>query len=74
MMGYGYDMWGFGIIIPILFIALIVYVVIRLSQGNQRQYVPHKDGNNALDILNERYAKGEISEEEYIKMKNMLKD
>jgi putative membrane protein len=28
--------------------------------------------NRALEILQERYAKGEISEEEYLKRKRML--
>lgn len=72
--GYGYPMMGFnpgGIIMGILCILLIivaVFVIVRLVR-HQHFYSEHKTGaapeNSALKILNERYAKGEISDEEY---------
>lgn len=33
-----------------------------------------RDENNALDILDKRFANGEISEEEYLKRRSILKD
>ncbi len=75
MMGYGYGMMGgFGMIIPLLLIGLIIYASIRLSQSNHQNYDNYKGGNNAMEILNQRYANGEISEEEYAKKKKMLRD
>lgn len=75
MMHYGYGgLWGFGFFIILLLIGLITYVAIRLSQGSDRSYSKHRAGNDALDILNRRYANGEISDEEYIQKKNILRD
>lgn len=73
MMGYGYGMMGgFGMIIPLILLVLIIYAVVKLSQNNHKTY-NQKGLNDALDILNQRYARGEISEEEYNKKKNVLK-
>ena len=67
----GYDGWGAGsmmgwfgggimmIVFWALFIALIVWVVREVSGRNSRS------GLQALDILKERYAKGEINKEEF---------
>lgn len=75
MMGYGYGMMGgFGMIIPFLLIGLIIYAVIRLSQNNHQNYDNYRGFNKALEILNQRYANGEISEEEYGRKKKMLID
>ena len=50
----------------VLVIALIFFFVIYSRQSNQRQE------KSALDILNARYARGEIDEEEYEKKKKNL--
>lgn len=61
-------MMGFGLLI---FLA-IVFIILKLVKQNT---IPNfsKHNNSALDILNERLAKGEINEEEYNKVKVMLK-
>jgi putative membrane protein len=75
MMGYRYGMiGGYGMIIPLILIGLIIYAVYRLSQSNHKNYSNQRGASDALDILNKRYANGEISEEEYTKKKNVLKD
>ena len=56
--------WGiFGGIIMLLFwvvvILLIVWIIKQVSGQN------NKDGQSALNILKERYAKGEINKEEF---------
>ena len=68
--GMGWWM-GFGIIWMILFwgglIALIVWVIRKLSGGGSSTRK-----NDPLDIARERYAKGEISEEEFTQLKKNL--
>ncbi|MBB6215432.1 putative membrane protein [Anaerosolibacter carboniphilus] len=63
-----------GGLFGLLIIGLIVYIIVeRSSHGHAyREGYPIK--NDALDILRERYARGEISDEEYEKKKNLLKN
>ena len=77
MMGYnyGYGMNWFGMVIPFLLIALIIYVVFKFAQGSNINNSTKKSlGNDAIDILNQRFANGEISEEEYMKKKKMIRE
>lgn len=65
--GWGF-MW-FGWVFWIIFIGIIIWAVIRITSG---QSAHKSSGNNeeALQILKRRYASGEISKEEYDKIKN----
>ncbi len=81
MMGYGWGGWGnmmgpggFGLLgwIPMLFFWLIlilgfVALVDYLSKSGQV-----KENKSARDILEERYAKGEINKEKFEEMKKDL--
>ena len=63
---YGLGMgFGFGWLLWIVIIIGIVYAATRILRA------PGKSGNGetALDILNKRYARGEITREEFEKMK-----
>lgn len=63
-------MW-FGWIFWIIVIALIVVIFVRLS--NQRQNDQRVNTNESpLDVLKKRYAKGEITKEEFDKIKQDL--
>jgi len=65
---------GFGFIPMILFwIVLIVGIVllIKLMSLGDRKRAP--DSESALDILKKRYAKGEITKEQFEQMKEDLK-
>jgi putative membrane protein len=82
MMGYGYGgwwMWLGGLLI-LAAIAAIVYalVVIIGRSGKINAHLSNDEqGNNAgsaLRILSERYARGEINDEEYQQKKNTLKN
>ena len=62
-------LWFILIIIPwvgILF--LIGYLVVRGEEAQSEEAV-----DAALKLLDERYAKGEISRKEYLQMKNDIK-
>ena len=58
-------------LLGLLFIAIVVVVTIKLLKTNQ-PVVEHKSA--AVDIAKERYAKGELSREEFEKIKKDLSD
>lgn len=74
-MGGGIVMWLLGIVLVIA----VSYLIFRPSasmfrpsasgEGEKRLEAPHQD---ALDILAERYARGEIDRDEYEKKKRDL--
>lgn len=74
MMGYGYGMMGGFGVLSLLLIGLVIYAVVKLAQGGNGNNDKRSKGNDALNILNQRYASGEISEEEYKQKKKMLRD
>jgi len=75
MMGWGWMAFGWipmliGTIVAFLFIGIIIYGIYYILLGHGRVYEPEK--RSPLDILKERYAKGEITEEEFKRMKKEL--
>ncbi len=52
-------------------IILIVYVLVRVSKTGGLGSLPHE---TPLDVLKKRYAKGEISKEQFDEMKKDLKE
>jgi putative membrane protein len=83
MHGFGFG-WGgmiFGGLLMLLFwgvvIALIVFVVRALSRPGSGQATPSAGApgqarDQALEILRERYARGEISKDEFNSMRQDL--
>ena len=60
--GMGWGM-GFGWILGPLVLGVLIWVIVRFV--NQSNESGRPGGNSALDILKERYARGEISKEEF---------
>ena len=61
-----------GILINILMMVTIIYIVVLtvrsfLSKGKENQ-----DTVDSLEIVKQKYARGEITEEEFLQMKNIL--
>jgi len=74
--GYGM-MGGFGWIGMILFWILLVLAIVWLWRtldigANLRGSGPKVEGKNAIDIVKERYAKGEITKDEFEQLKKDL--
>jgi len=67
MMGFG---MGFGWMISLILIAVGIWFVIRLNQ-NQNNKGDSLD-QDPLEIVKNRYARGEISKAEFERMKNDL--
>jgi putative membrane protein len=75
-MGYGVG-WVMGIINIIFWIVVIIgviYLIKWLSASSKQDDRSTKSENTALDILRERYAKGEINKEEFEEKKKVLKE
>ncbi len=80
MSGYGHgqgmmDGWGgmgFGIIFWIAILALVIWAVVwfvRSSPYAPGRLPPADRRSSGLEVLEERYARGEISREEYLQKK-----
>ncbi len=73
MMGFGFGWWPFMFLVPLVFVVLVVLGVYYLLSGRGRQGASARYmESEALRILKERYARGEITSEEYVKMKRDL--
>jgi putative membrane protein len=67
MMGYGFG----GMIMWIIFIAIIgvlIYFLMQATKGRDRA------GETPLEILKKRYAKGEITKEEFERMRTDISE
>ena len=63
---FGWFMW-------ILIIALI-FILIWSNTRERDKYIPlNQNGEDAMDILKKRYAKGEITQDQFQQMKEDLK-
>jgi len=60
------------LMMPMIFLALAVIGAYGLLTGMKSQRRVQED--KALEILRERFAKGELSEEEFLKMKKLLEE
>ncbi len=79
MMGYGWlgscfgngfgNMWFFGFVFIVLIFGLVYLLIKLFSRGRNSQKV-----STAREILNVRFAKGEISKKEYELIKKDLEN
>ena len=67
------DFWPmpyFFPLFPILMIAVCVVVMLMMMPGMRGGM--HRGGNSALEILNERFARGDINKTEYDERRRVL--
>jgi putative membrane protein len=70
--GMGWGWIGLGMVHMLLFWVLVILgiaVLVRWLAGGQREDLPRGDAPRALDILKARYAKGELTREQFEQMK-----
>jgi putative membrane protein len=78
MMGYGFSGplgWlgmGFGVIIHLAFAALVIMAAIWMFKSVFRGGHQLERQTGAVEIVKQRYAKGEITGEEYQRLKKEL--
>jgi len=65
-------MMGFGLIISLLFLGLIVWVFTKYSRNNTFPWDESGRQEDPLEILKRRYAQGEISKKQYEEMKKQV--
>jgi putative membrane protein len=63
---------GFGLIFTLIAIAAIAYALGWRPQAQNNQPVQTGSSKSPLDIVKERYARGEISKVEYGRMRHEL--
>jgi len=78
--GHVSEFWWIGMALRCVFWVVVVGLVIWFMRSNRKNHMHGaccsdvETSGKALDILKERLAKGEISTEEYDKLKQALKD
>lgn len=76
MYGYTYGFWPVGTILWILFIIFLVWFIISMARRSKWHDMHYDDWHgkrdNAIGILKERYAKGEIDKKEFEEKKSDL--
>ena len=73
--GWGFMFWG-----PVCLLLLAVGIYYLVTSSSQRtscsehshSQQPQQYGGRAIELLKERYAKGEISKEQFLQMKKEL--
>jgi len=67
---FGGGLWGFGI--TVLILGIIAVLALKLVRTSQHRKSEDADRLDSLMILKSRFARGQITEQEYKKMKEVL--
>ena len=73
--GMGGGWWALMVIAMIIFLALCVFALVALSHHHHGSIgsLVGRTSNGPVDILNERLARGEVTEEEYASRLSLLR-
>ncbi len=66
--------WGGWLVVGlwVVVLATMVYWIVKTAERNGVGHM-HQGGDTALDILKKRYARGEITKEELVRMKKNVR-
>ncbi len=71
--GYAWPFWWIGPLMMLLFFGLVCFAIFSFGRGRcghgMHRWGSHDPSHSALEILSERFAKGEIQKEEYAEKK-----
>ena len=70
--GLGWVGMVFGFIFFILVVIGIIFLIVWLVKKSNNPGVENRIGSKALEVLKERYAKGEITKDQFDNMKKDL--
>ncbi len=70
MNGWGWGMGLFGLLGMLLIVALVVWLIIATTQGTGTARGGSR--RSAIDLLDERYARGEIDRSDYLERRGDL--
>lgn len=71
--GMGWGGWILMTLVMVAFWALVVVAVVALFRGTQRSGGPTVDRRDPMQVLDERFARGEIDEDEYHARSSVLR-
>jgi len=69
-----YSGWGWFLWFGVFFLIFSSMGSWRYAYGAHRKFDGIYPGKSAIDLLNERYAKGELKHDEYVRMKLEIGD
>ena len=64
----------FSLLVWVLIALAVVWAAKKFFDSTKSGQHSYRDRNDSLEILKCRYAKGELSHEEYLKIKNTLNE
>ena len=75
-MGWGVMICGgsLALLLLLALVAVVVWLITRSSTERPSPGRPEQPSQAPLDILQERYARGEITHEEYVEMRERLRE
>ncbi len=68
MDGWGWVMMAFVLLLIVGLVAVLIYALTRDSRGSSHA----RRESSAIDVLDHRFARGEIDDEEYRKRRELL--
>ena len=76
LLGLGFGLWAlfflFRGLFWILVVGFIIWLIARGASQTAGPFPPRSYRSNGLDILEQRYARGEVTREEYLEKKRDL--